>query len=133
MMSCKTSAFGKRRAFVSTPASSTQTFIKSFESSESSMEKFDAAQHLARSAVREGRKHHARGRDAVLYEVCDAVGYGARLPRPRARDDERRARGRCRHGELLLVQLLPVAREPVGELRPRGLLYHVSLHKPPAL
>jgi hypothetical protein len=76
---------------------------------------FDAPQHLARRAVRERGEEDARGRDALLDEVGDAIRDGARLARTRARDDERRARRGGRHGELLLVQFLAVTRQPFGQ------------------
>ena len=63
----------------------------------------DAAQHLARRAIGKSREHDARGRNALLDQVGDAVGNRARLAGACARDDERRARIGCGDRELFFV------------------------------
>src|SRR5437868_6618529 len=72
---------------------------------------FHAAQHLARGAVGESCQHYARGRNALLDQVCYAISNHARLARACARDHERSARRRGHSRELLVVQLGAVTRQ----------------------
>ncbi len=65
----------------------------------------DAIEHLARGFVRKSEQQDIARVDAVLEQIRDAIGEGARLPAARAGDDQERT-GRRRHRrELLLIQL----------------------------
>ncbi len=51
----------------------------------------DALEHLARGLIRKGEEQDARGADAVLDEVGDAIGQRAGLAAAGAGDDQRGA------------------------------------------
>ena len=68
----------------------------------------DAVEHLPRGFVGESEEEDVSRVDAVLEQVGDAVGEGARLARAGAGDDEKRTRRRGHRGVLLLVQFARV-------------------------
>ena len=68
----------------------------------------DAVEHLAGGLVREGEEEDVARVDALLEQVGDAIGEGARLARAGPGDDEQRSRRRGHGRVLLFVQFARV-------------------------
>ena len=63
----------------------------------------DAIEHLPRGFVGKGEQQDVSRIDSVFEQISDPVSKRARLPRARARDDQKRAGRSCYRRELLFV------------------------------